>query len=142
MSAGPMNPRLNPFGFAFDIHLDVIDDLAENLLPVGVGRRLSVPQCRNIGRQPFDSRLVLVGQRLRLRLTIARVLFFKLSLESKFFFPGRFQTACDEAVFRLDRMELACGSLRFLSRSLESLLPESLFRLALPLDIIGHLAAD
>ena len=106
LTARPGDGHPDPITDALDLHFDPLDQEPDDLLAVGRCGRRGVPQRREVTGQLADLLHLVAGERGRLRLAEAGVLFFQPPDLLQRLLPPPLQRPLDEPVLRFGRLIL------------------------------------
>src|SRR5262249_57398413 len=130
----PTTIDLHTYIFAVLADMDdhALDQQADDLLPLGWRRRRGVPERRDVAGQGGDPGEFVLAQLGRLVPSESVIFFFELALTAQGLLPATLQRPGDQTVLRFDGVVLPLGPLRFVTRSLQFLLPVAGGGVALP----------
>src|SRR6266566_3252322 len=123
-SADPLDTHLHTLAVALHIYDDSLNDLADDLFPIGCGGGWGGPECGNVRRQAANRLPLGFRQQAWLVLDKAMILLLKLLLGRQFLFPGTFQRPGHEPMLRFDRLVLTSSPLDFIGGSFAPLLAD------------------
>jgi hypothetical protein len=137
-AARPGDGHLDPLAVAVDGDRDPLDDLADELLAVGVGGGRG-PQRGDVGGQPADGGALVGRQGARLGGGEPAVGLSELLLGGELVLPGPLRLPGDQPVLRLGELVLTPGTLSLKAGPFQPLLPQPVQVGTIPLDLLGGL---
>src|SRR5262249_35054487 len=138
----PIDLHVYIFAVLADMDDHALDQQADDLLPLGWRRRRGVPEGWDIAGQGGDPGEFVLAQLGRLVPSESVIFFFELALTAQGLLPATLQCPGDQTVLRFDGVVLPLGPPRFVTRSLQLLLPVAVEAIALPADVPGRLEAQ
>src|SRR3989442_5232390 len=98
----PMDRRFCVFAVTFTVHHDPLDQAANHRLAIGMSRFRRTPQCRNIGGERSNARLILWAQSCNRLSTEAIKFILDRTLGTECFFPISLQCRGDQSILGID----------------------------------------